>query len=361
LYHHHTAPLSAAVSDMRAAVGVAARALRAVTVAGACGLGVYGLAASAAAAAQLSVGPGQPFRTVASAIAAAQDGDTINVQAGTYLNDFAEIGAKVVLQAVGGRVQMKATGYIPNGKGILITDTDVTIIGFTFSGAKVTDANGGNGAGVRYQGGNLLIKDCYFLHNQDGLLSNPDPSGTITIENSEFFRNGATTGVGVGATHNIYVGAVKSLDIQNSYVHDANIGHEIKSRALQTTVNATRVVEGPTGTASYSIDLPNGGVGVITNNQIEQGPLSQNPIMITTGEEGGVYPGSSLVVSGNLIANELNSPSVLGVRNSTGAVAQVTGNQVYGLSAAQLVSGPASVSGNQCIGTAPTIPTNHPW
>ena len=36
----------------------------------------------------LSVGPGKPYSTIATAVAAAQNGDTIEVQAGTYTNQY---------------------------------------------------------------------------------------------------------------------------------------------------------------------------------------------------------------------------------------------------------------------------------
>jgi len=78
-----------------------------------------------AAAATLTVGPGQNYSTIAAAIAASADGDSILVQAGTYTNDFAEISTTISLAAVGGRVTMKATEKLPNEKAILITDVDV--------------------------------------------------------------------------------------------------------------------------------------------------------------------------------------------------------------------------------------------
>ncbi len=129
----------------------------------------------------LTVGPGQAFTTLAAAVAASQDGDTIQVQSGTYTNDFAEITTKITIEGVGGMVHLVATEPPPNGKAILVTDTDVTLSNLEFSGAQVAD---GNGAGVRYQGGNLTINDCYFHDNQDGLLSANDPTGSITINNS---------------------------------------------------------------------------------------------------------------------------------------------------------------------------------
>lgn len=314
-----------------------------------------------ATAATLTVGTGQRYATVAAAVAASHDGDTINVLAGVYPNDFAEIRTKITLVAVGGQARMVAQGAISNGKAIFITDTDITIQGFRFSGATVTDANGANGAGIRYQGGRLTIDRCYFLNNQEGLLAASVSGGTIKITNSEFAHNGATTGPSAGYTHNLYVNNIATLDIENSYFHDANIGHEIKSRAQTTIINNTRVVDGPNGTASYSVDLPNGGLAMISNSEIEQGPHSGNPAIVSFGEEGGIYSGSKLTMTNTLIENDLSSPSVLALRNASATAAQLTGNSVYGLAPKQLATGPANVSGTQYLSTEPPIATSHPW
>ncbi len=157
--------------------------------------------------ATLTVGTGQQYSTIASAVAASRDGDVLQVQAGTYTNDFATINTQITLQGVGGMVKMVATGNIPNDKGILITNTDVTIDHFEFSGAK---GPSGNDAGIRYQGGNLVVTNSYFHDNQNGILANPVANGTITIDNSEFSHNG----VGDGYTHNLYVGAIAKLTME---------------------------------------------------------------------------------------------------------------------------------------------------
>src|SRR5207247_7504255 len=140
---------------------------------------------------------------------------------------------------------------IPNGKAIFVTNGDITIEGFSFSGAQVAD---GNGAGIRYESGNLVLNNDYFHDNQEGLLAASDRDGTITITNSEFAHNGT----GDGFTHNLYVGEVGTLTIDHSYFHDAVVGHEIKSRADNTIIQNSRIQD-ESGTASYSIDFPNGG------------------------------------------------------------------------------------------------------
>ncbi len=304
----------------------------------------------------LTVGAGQSYSTIVAAVAASKDGDTVQVQAGTYANDFATINTKITIEGVGGMVNLVATVPPPDGKAYFTTNTDVTLDHLAFSGVQVADQNG---AGIRYQGGNLTVTNCYFHDNQDGILGTPGVAGTgtVTIRNSEFAHNGA----GDGYSHNIYIGDVASLVIDNSYFHDAVVGHEIKSRAESTTITNSRIQDGPSGTASYSIDLPNGGAAVIQNNTIEKGPSAENPAIIAYGEEGNLRLNSSLTVTGNTILNDLNSPSVAVVWNAAGAPAKVTGNATYGLSAGQIIRGVASVPGNTTLAAEPALVTTSPW
>ena len=294
----------------------------------------------------LTVGAGQQYTTIATAVAATHDGDTVLVQAGTYLNDFFDVTTKITLKSVGGLAVIDATAQPGNGKGAIVVDNDVTIDGFGVTGVTVGD---GNGAGIRYDSGQMTIKNSVFWANQDGLLANGDPNGNILIENSEFSDNGA----GDGYTHNIYVNGVASLTIQNSYFHDAQVGHEIKSRALVTTITGSRIQDNTTGSASYDIDLPDGGLATITNNTIEKGPNAQNNFAIHYGGEGGPYAGSSLTISGNTILSD--KPGATLLLNQTAITAQLTNNQIYGFSAAQIAQGPVTQSGNTTLTTEPAL------
>ena len=244
-----------------------------------------------------------------------------------------------------------ATVAPPNGKGILVTQSDVTIQNLSFSGAAVAD---GNGAGIRYEGGNLVIIDSYFHDNQDGLLANTDPNGTIRIVGSEFANNGT----GDGFTHNLYVNNIASLVIDDSYFHDADVGHQIKSRAQSTTITNSRIYDG-NGTGSYSIDLPNGGVGVIRNNVIQQGPNSDNPAIIHYGGESAAYAGSSLLIEDNVVVNDMSgSSSARLLSNATTVTGTLSDNAVYGLTAGQIATGSATVSGTTFLSTHPTLDTS---
>jgi Ca2+-binding RTX toxin-like protein len=303
----------------------------------------------------LTVGSYQQFSSISAAVAAARDGDVVQVQAGTYTNDFVTVNTKITLQGVGGMVNMVATISPPNGKAIMTTNADVTVDHFSFSGAKVAD---GNGAGIRYQQGALTITNSYFHHNQNGLLSNASAGGTINIQNSEFAYNGT----GDGYTHNLYVGIIDTLTITNSYFHDVAVGHEVKSRALNTIITGSRIAEGPSGTGSYSIDLPVGGRASIKDNVIEQGTQSKNPAIIHFGGEGSPHSGSSLEVSGNTVLNDLASSSAKLLLNQTGIVATVANNSVFGLTSSQIASGAeANVSGTTYLSTEPAFDTSSPW
>src|SRR3954471_1299842 len=92
--------------------------------------------------ATLNVGAAQAYATLAAAVAASHDGDVIAVQPGTYVNDFATIATKITIMGVGGMANFVATQAPPNGKGILVTQSDVTIENLSFSGAAVPDGNG---------------------------------------------------------------------------------------------------------------------------------------------------------------------------------------------------------------------------
>jgi hypothetical protein len=299
----------------------------------------------------LTVGQGQQFPTIKAAIAASRDGDVLQVQAGTYTNDSAEINTKITLQGVGGMAKLVGTTKVSNGKGLLVTNTDVAIDHFEFSGAT---GGSNNAAGIRYQGGDLVVTNSYFHDNQNGILANPSATGTITIRNSEFGHNG----YGDGYTHNLYVNNVAKLTIQDSYFHDAVVGHEIKSRATKTEITNTRIYDND-GAASYSVDLPNGGKAILKNNIIEQGPRSGNPNIVAYGAEGGLHADSSLTMTGNTVINDLTGRGAV-LLNASGSPATLHGNKVYNIN--QMVQGSgATISNTITLSKEPSLDTSHPW
>src|SRR4051794_19231042 len=297
------------------------------------------------------VGSGQQYATIAAAVDAAQDGDIVNVQAGTYTNDFINIDKNLTLNAVGGTVTLSATAQPPNGKAILTEGASgltINVNGFAFTGATVPD---GNGAGIRYEGGTLNITNSHFYNNQNGILGGSDPNGVISISSSQFDHNGT----GDGHTHNMYIGDIAQFTLDNSYTHDANVGHEIKSRAENNTITNNRILDN-NSTSSYEIDLPNGGNATISGNTIQQGVNSQNPNIIAYGEEGNLHAGTSLSVTGNTIVNDMGRGAALW--NAGSGTATLANNSVYGFGLTALVAGAGNESGTTVLANRPTLDTS---
>ncbi len=233
---------------------------------------------------------------------------------------------------------------------MLVTRADTTLRRLRFEGARVADRNG---AGIRYESGVLTIDQCHFTNNENGILANPNSTGKIAISRSEFSANGR----GDGYTHGIYVNKIAELRVESSYFHDTKVGHHIKSRASRTIVNNNRIVDGANGTASYNVDVPNGGIVEITNNQIVQGTYSQNSAILHFGGEGSPYAGSSMSVTGNTMQNFRSS--AIGVLNATGIGVTVRNNSLYQLP--RVLSGPGTALGNVVLSQPVTVSTTPPW
>ena len=293
----------------------------------------------------LTVGEGKQYATVAAAVAATADGDTVLVDAGTYTNDFFTNYHQITLQSVGGMAILKATESPPNGKAIVTTDASITIDGFGFTGASVSDLNG---AGIRYEWGDMVVRNCLFWDNQDGILAAALGPGHILIQNSEFSHNGA----GDGYSHNIYVNGIESLVIENSYFHDSVVGHEIKSRAHNTTLLNNRIQDNA-GDGSYSIDLPNGGNALIQGNVIEKGANAQNYHSIHFGGEGPPYDGSNLTIDGNTLINDHAQGRL--VLNHAGSPVTLSNNQIWGYAADNIAVGPVTQQGNTILASRPAL------
>ena len=300
-----------------------------VRVAGLCmtALVVSALPATAPAQAEdgprtLRVGPGRPLATPSAAAAVAQDGDTVLIDAGTYVGDVATwTQDDLTLRGDGGRAHLRAGGQNAQGKAIWVIAGDRTTVDrLEFSGASVPDQNG---AGIRQEGTDLTVTRSWFHDNQNGILTGADPDSDIVIRRSRFFRSGA----GDGYTHNLYVGAVRSLTVTGSYLWGADVGHELKSRAARNTIVGNRISDAD-ATASYSIDLPNGGRSLIAGNVVIQGASSENSTLVSYGAEGLTQGSRVLWVVNNTFVNRRTSGTFVGL--AEGSRAHLRNNLLVG-------------------------------
>ena len=206
---------------------------------------------------------------------------------------------------------LDAAGSSKSSKGIFIVDgTDLTVQNLEFK--NTTTTSGYNAAGIRLEAASLTVRNCYFHDNDEGILTNSGISGsTILIETSEFGHNG----YGDGSSHNMYINPVDSFTLRYCYVHNANVGHEVKTRGYVNYILYNRIGnEG--GTGSYEIDVPQGGTTYIIGNQVEQSSTTGNPAIITYAEESTANPDQHLYVVNNTIVNNKSSGTF--VNNASG-------------------------------------------
>ena len=240
------------------------------------------------------MGPGKTYAMPSAAADAAISGDVIKITAGDYVGDVTTWYANnLTICGVGGRARLFANGKNAQGKGLwVIQGGNVTVDSVEFHDAKVPDQNG---AGIRAEGLNLTINNSGFYDNENGILGGD--AGTVTIDRSEFARNG----FGDGFTHNIYIGPIDRLNVTASYFHEAKIGHNLKSRAKQTYIENSYFMDGPTGTSSYLVDFPNGGAVYMRGNLFQKGPNADNSIAIAYGQEGLNKPVNTLEMVHNTV------------------------------------------------------------
>ena len=280
------------------------------------------IGAISAHAATLSVGPGKMYATPCAALTLAASGDIVEITGGvTYAGDVCSFGANnLTIRGVNGRPRINAAGANASGKAIwVVTGNNVTVENVEMFGAAVPDRNG---AAFRLEGNNFTLRTSYLHDNENGILVGPVTDSNILIEYSEFAHNGN----GAGSTHNLYIGDIASLTFRYNYSHDANVGHNLKSRAAVNTILYNRFSSTPPGSAggtasgqpSYEINLPNGGTAYIIGNVIQQPAVNQNPALISYGEEGLTKPTQDLYVVNNTFINE----------NATSATFVQVGNDI---------------------------------
>lgn len=277
-----------------------------------------------ACAATLNVGPDAPYKLPSEAIAAAAAGDTILIAPGTYNDCAAWRKNNLTIAGQGDGVVVKQ--QICQGTGIFVVNAaSATIRNITFAGAEIDE---GNGSGIRANGLDLTVDHCTFRDNQDGILTANNPRSRLLVRNSTFERNGACL-PNKGCAHGIYAGHIALLRVEHSKFFDNKIGHHIKSRAMRTEIVDNTIEDGPDGTSSYLVDVPNGGSLLMTGNTLEKGPRTQNPTAaVTIGEEGGPRPPGEITISGNTFRND--GPPTIFVRNTTKSVVHLSGNVVTG-------------------------------
>lgn len=315
-------------------------------------LALAGLAAAAAPAPDppvIRVGASRTLQRIGTAAQQAVEGSVIEVDAGDYVGDVAVWDlARVTVRGVGGPVRLIAAGAHVEGKAIwVVRRGEVTVENIDFIGARVRDRNG---AGIRLESGHLTVRRCRFLDSENGILTGNDPTSRLDVEASEFGGLGA----GDGRSHGLYVGAIGHFRLSGSHVHHANVGHLVKSRARFNRIEYNQLADGDGGRASYEVEFPNGGVAEVVGNVIQQGPATENRVLVSFGAEGYAWPRNELVMTHNTLVNAAAGPGRF-VRVAAGAGAVSLRNNLW-VGAGNLDAGAdADLAGNQAVGIADLV------
>lgn len=259
------------------------------------------------------VGASQTYTMPSQVSTLVNHGDTVDIDAGIYNSNVCAWNKNnLLLRCVNGMAHLKSNGLSHGDKGIwVIQGNNTTVDHIEFSLCTSTSANG---AGIRQEGQNLIVRNCYFHDNENGILAGAITPCKITVEFTEFNLNGA----GDGFSHNLYIGHIDTLLFRYNYSHHCKIGHELKSRAKVNYILYNRLGNEASGTASREIDLPNGGLSIVMGNQIQQGVTGTNSGIVGYGLEGLTNPAPhNFYLINNTIVNEKTAGTFVAIQNGT--------------------------------------------
>ena len=244
-------------------------------------------------------------------------GATLTLASGTYTKEWLSPGAldgwndntflwPMTFQGTAGQnMPIMALPY-NNAKGML----EVFNASVNFKGIEVANANGlgwqgePNQAGIKLNAGcagNFSIDSCYIHNCDDGILGG-DFGTNVTITNTELAKCGSATGF----THNCYIAPCASVTVNNVLSWGAVIGHCFKTRAAVGAITKLRAFDGPYGTASYLLDMPDGGNYTIDSCTFEKGVHASNAPCVHYGAENqSSHPVNTLVIKNCVFINNI--------------------------------------------------------
>jgi hypothetical protein len=272
------------------------------------------------------VGPNRTYTAPSMVMNLVSDGDTVEIDAGLYSGDVGFwTKNNLIIRGVGGYAHLDAAGKNAGGKAIWVIDGKNTYIeNIEFSGCTVPDHNG---AGIRQEADNLELRHCYLHDNEDGILTSASPTSDILFEACEFARNG----YGDGYSHNMYIGNIRNFTMRFCYSHHAKVGHCVKSRAMNNFIEYNRIMDEDTGSASYLINLPNGGLSIVLGNVMMKGVNAQNRTLVDYGSEGLTNPDKHLyVVNNTMVSTRPGGATFVSNTNTNDTAAQIINNIIAG-------------------------------
>ena len=263
---------------------------------------------------------GEAFETLADAVASIGGGTgTIRIAPGRYRQCAVQNGGRIAYVArTPGSVVFD--GVACEGKAALVLGGRAARVeGIVFQNIRVPDANG---AGIRLEAGELIVRDSLFRDGENGILVSNDHEGIVRVEQSTF------SGLGMcpedqGCSHSIYNSGEGTLIVSRSRFERGTGGHYVKSRGRRIEVMDSSFDDSAGNATNYMIDLSVGSTGTIARNVFVQGANKENySAFISVAPEGRDHSSAGLSVTDN------QADIVPGVNRRTSFVADASGEAI---------------------------------
>ena len=263
---------------------------------------------------------GEGFEALAEAVASIGDGEgTILIAPGRYRQCAVQESGQIAYVA---RTPGSAIfdGVACEGKAALVlAGQSARVEGVVFQNIRVPDANG---AGIRLEAGDLLVRESLFRDGENGILVARDHEGEIRIEQSTFSGLGRCP-EDQGCSHSIYNSGSGSLIVHRTRFERGTGGHYVKSRGERIEVIESSFDDSGGRATNYMIDLSNGATGTIAGNQFVQGADKENySAFIMVAPEGAEHSSEGLTIVDNEAA------LVPGLSRRTAFVADSSGDRI---------------------------------
>lgn len=262
---------------------------------------------------------GEAYGTLDDALQANRGRDfTVLIAPGTYRECAIQQAGRVTFKAVQPGTAI-FEGACEGKAALVLRGNGSTVDGLVFRGIRVPD---GNGAGIRIEIGDLVVRNSMFLDSQEGILGATDDPASVTIDRSTFSGLGQCHET-EDCAHSIYLANRGSVTITNSRFERGEGGHYVKLRAPRVRIVDNSFDDSAGNRTNYMIDLPEGGTGEIARNTFVQGPRKENwGGMIVVSAEQRKYSAAGLSIHDNVAS------LAPGQQKSPAFVANVSGDRL---------------------------------
>jgi hypothetical protein len=249
------------------------------------------VAASPALARTLIAGAGQQYSLPSEAIAAAADGDTIQIMPGDYF-DCSIVRANDL--TIIGQGDAGMTDKVCEEKAILVLrGNNITVRDLALRRARAPD---GNGAGIRLENQNLTVDHVRFENDQVGILSGGG-GGRVTVTNSVFERGGVG---GERPKYAIMIGQSDALSVSTCTFGD------IKGGLIATAATRSEITGNTMGLGAGDAEEDPANAVLATDGTLtmEHNVITVAPLAPRTGSAIGVWDDATAVLRQNQLINK---------------------------------------------------------